>query len=382
MKLVKNFIPYIVVIICSAFLLYVPYSSAYVLNGNKAKNVIKEIEKENENNELVIKNEYNDITYYLFNDGNNYKSYFFDNVEGNITDVYSIIKEDKINEFDDKINELLNLKYPKFVVDAINENSTKCYEIKENEMIIYYYDVNVTLESELYLTVNYNEIKDYLDITFKLDKTYENEDGYNYDPNKKSVALTFDDGPNGNKTLELLDILAENKAHATFFMIGNKMNYYSTVVTTVHNSGNEIGSHTYDHGNLKKTKIDKILEQEKLTAQIYYDLTGDTLKLTRPPYGSINSSVKEALDTVFITWDIDTEDWRYKDVEHIKSEILDNIKDGDIILLHDSYETSVSAIREVLPILYSEGYQVVSVSELAKLKGRTLEKNKIYRSIS
>lgn len=274
------------------------------------------------------------------------------------------------------------MKYPKFVVDAINTNCTKNYEIRESEMIIYYSDINIALEESLSLTVNYNEIKEYLDITFKLDSTYMNEDGYNYDSNKKSVALSFDDGPNGNKTLEILNILKDNKAHATFFMVGNKMNYYSTVVTTVHNSGNEIGSHTYNHCNLSKTKIDKILSQEELTSQIYYDLTKDTLKLTRPPYGAINSKVKESMNTVFVTWNIDTEDWRYKDVEHIKSSVLENIKDGDIILMHDSYDTTVQAVRELLPILYSLGYQVVSVSELAELKGITLENNQIYRSFN
>ena len=127
------------------------------------------------------------------------------------------------------------MKYPKFIVEAINNSSTKNYEIKDNEMIIYYTDVNINLEEKLFLTVNFNEIKDYLNITVKLDSTYQNENGYNYDPNKKSVALSFDDGPNGNKTLEILNILSDNKAHATFFMVGNRMNSYATVVTTVHN---------------------------------------------------------------------------------------------------------------------------------------------------
>lgn len=376
------FIPFFTVVFFSIVLLYIPYGNASI-NKNKVKTLSMQevIEKQNENNTLVAKEGFNNIFYLLYVENNKYKSYFINEYENKVTDVYSIIKEDKINEFDNKINYLLNLKYPKFIVDAINTSSTKNYEIKENKMIIYYSDVNVNLEEQLYLTVNYNEIKDYLNITFKLDSIYSNEDGYNYDPNKKSVALTFDDGPGGNKTLELLNILNENKAHATFFMVGNKMNNYSTVVTTVHNSGNEIGSHSYSHYNMQKTKIDKIIEQENLTANIYYELTKDTLKLTRPPYGAINSKVKNSLDTIFITWNIDPEDWRYRDVEHIKQAILSEVNDGDIILLHDIYDTTIEAVRVILPILYSEGYQVVSVSELASLKGITLEKNNIYRSI-
>ena len=375
------FIPFLAVLICSAFLLYIPYSNASA-NKTNVITIADKIEKENENNKLIVKQSFKNIEYYLYENTNSLKSYFIDEDNNKLMDIYSIIKEDKVIEFNDKINYLLSLKYPKFIVDAINTNSTKNYEVRENEMVIYYSDVNLELEESLTLTVNYNEIKDFLDITFKLDKVYVNEDGFNYDPNKKSVALSFDDGPSGNKTLEIVDILKDNKAHATFFMVGNKMNYYSTVVTTVHNSSNEIGSHTYNHCNLSKTKIERILEQEQKTAQIYYDLTKDTLKLTRPPYGAINKKVKERLNTIFVTWNIDTEDWRYRDVEHIKTSVLDNIKDGDIILMHDSYDTTVEAVRQLLPILYSKGYQVVSVSELAKLKGVTLENNNIYRSFN
>lgn len=374
-------IPVIVTLACSIVYLY-ESKNEIIYNTNKvikSATVLKNIEDENVNNVLLKKERFNSIIYFLYKENENVKSYFVDEQLDEITDIYSIIKKECKDSFDAKINELLNLKYPKFIVEAINNNSSKNYEIKDNEMIIYYTDVNLNLEEKLFLTVNFNEIKDYLNITVKLDSTYQNENGYNYDPNKKSIAFSFDDGPSGNKTLEILNILNDNKAHATFFMVGNRMNSYSTVVTTVHNSGNEIGSHTYNHCNLKKTKIEKILEQEKLTSQIYYDLTGDTLKLTRPPYGSINQKVKESLDTIFVTWNIDTEDWRYKDVEHIKSEILNKVNDGDIVLMHDSYETTVEAVRQVLPLLYAEGYQVVSVSELANLKGQTLEKNNIYR---
>lgn len=341
------------------------------------------IEEDNKDNELIKREKYDDIVYYLYKENDKYKSYFINRETNEITDVYSLIKSDKIGDFNEKINYLLNLKYPRFVVDAINECDNKNYLIDDNEMIIYYDNVNLELEDyNLYLTINFNEIKDYLNIIAKLDSEYTNEDGYNYDPNKKTIAFSYDDGPAGSLTLDLVNILAENKAHATFFMVGNRMNNYETVVTTVHNSGNEIGSHTYSHYNLKTTKINKILEKEALTSSIYYDITKDTLTLLRPPYGSINSSVKDTLDNVFITWSVDTEDWRYKDVEYIKNMILDNVSDGDIVLMHDLYETTVEATREVLPILYTRGYQVVSVSELANLKGRTLEKNTIYRRIS
>jgi peptidoglycan/xylan/chitin deacetylase (PgdA/CDA1 family) len=214
-----------------------------------------------------------------------------------------------------------------------------------------------------------------------LDDSYENEDGYSYSKDKKTVALTFDDGPNGAKTRQIVDILESNKAHATFFMIGNRMASYASTIKTVLDAGNEIGSHSYDHTNMRKKKIKELLENEEKTQEIYYGITGQYLKYTRPPYGAINSSVKEALDTIFITWSLDTEDWLHRDKDYIVNYVMENVQDGDIILMHDSYNSTVEATRELLPKLYAEGYQVVSVSELANLKGRVLENNTIYRAL-
>ena len=142
-------------------------------------------------------------------------------------------------------------------------NSTRNFEMKDNEMIIYYSNLSLELENTVFLKVNYNEIKDYLNIKVKLDKEYENEDGFKYDSTKKAIAFSFDDGPYNETTLPLLEYLKENKAHATFFMVGNRMNYYSTVVASVHESGNEIGSHTYSHYSIARAKPQKILEKCK-----------------------------------------------------------------------------------------------------------------------
>lgn len=347
---------------------------------SKIAPVSKVVEDTNKDNTLLLKSNFDNVSYYLYLENNNYKSYFIDEKENKISDITLIIKKDKIVDFENKINELLQLKYPKFIVDAINKNSIKNYEIKDNEMIIYYSGVDLELQNSLSLKVNYNEVKDYLNITVKLDKEYENEDGFKYDPTKKTIAFSYDDGPNGESTLTLVNALKENKAHATFYMVGNRMDYYSTVVSTVYNSGNEIGSHSYSHYSLARAKPDKIQENEAKTNEIYYNITNDTFKTMRPPYGAINERAKNALDIVYITWSVDTEDWKYRDKDHIVNEILNNVEDGDIVLMHDLYDTTVQASIEVLPILYARGYQVVSVSELAALKGKTLEAHNVYRS--
>lgn len=382
------YIPIIVFILCSVLFLLLSNPEYKIIERDDNKKISKKdipiesiIEFENENNELIKKTEFNEVGYYLYKVDNDYKSFFIKN--NKLVDLYSIIKSGKREEYDNKINELLEKKYPKFLVDSIKNKSTKNYEVNDNEMIIHYSDIDLELEDKnIFLKVNYNEIKDYMNIMIKIDSEYTNEDGYNYDPNKKTIAFSYDDGPNGELTLNLVNILAENKAHATFFMVGNRMNYFATTVTAVHNSGNEIGSHTYSHYNMATAKPNKIVEKEALTNQTYFDLTGDTFKLLRPPYGSINAKARESLDVVYIDWSLDTEDWKYRDVEHVKNTILDNVEDGDIVLMHDLYETSVEATREVLPILYSRGYQVVTVSELAKLKGQNLENGNLYRKIT
>ena len=366
-------------------LIYINLMDTKLLTHNIIKiekkdiSIIADIEKQNSNNELIKKENYNGILYYLYNENNELKSYFIDSKNNILADIYSLIN-DKEN-FDKKIMELLNLKYPKFVVDAIND-SDKNYEIKDNELVIYYTNLNIELSEKVSLKVNYNEIKNFLKFKCKLDNEYVNEDGYNYDPNKKTIAFSFDDGPGGNYTLEILNALMDNKAHATFFMLGNRMNNYPTVVTTVHNSGNEIGSHTLSHYNMGKTKINKILEREEQTNAIYNSLTNDTLKLLRPPYGMITNKIKETLDNIIVTWSIDTLDWKTKNKDMIKDEILNNAKDGEIVLMHDIYPTTVEAVKEVLPILYSRGFQVVSISELASLNNRVLEPHKVYYRIS
>ena len=87
-------------------------------------------------------------------------------------------------------------------------------------------------------------------------------------------------------------------------------------------------------------------------------------------------------NTSFILWSLDTEDWKHRYSDYIVNYVIDNIKDGDIILFHDSYTSTIDAIEELLPILYSKGYQVMSVSELANLKGYTIENNQVYHNFS
>ena len=312
------------------------------------------------------------------------KSYIVDTITGAELSIKDIIKEDKYDEFLAKEEELLRLKYPEFIVNGIiNGEGTKVYVIKENVMVVYYYDYvyDYPYTESVNLTINYNEVHDYLDFTHELDAEYQNENGYNYSADKKTVALTFDDGPSSKYNAQFLDVLARNKAHATFFMVGTMMNNCQKCVLDTYNSGNEVGSHTYNHMNIKKNNALDVNDNLKQVDDLFYKITNDHIKYVRPPYGAYSKENLENINNPLILWNIDTEDWSHHDVDYIVNSVMENVQDGSIILMHELYETSLQALEVLLPRLYAEGYQVVSVSELANMKGKTLESGHAYRAI-
>lgn len=211
LKLKKSviFLSLIVIVIPMAFSSFKVFSYAVpVTNLNEKNNIINDYVKSISN--LVEERE---IDYKYVNvvslEDDRYISKLFNFKTGEEVSIENIIKPEKVVDFWDKVTELLYLKYPKFIADVLSKNDkTNAYYVKENELIIYYYDylIEPFINEELSLHVNFNEIKECMDITVKLDKTYENEDGNKIDLNKKIVALTFDDGP-GPYTSRLVDIL-------------------------------------------------------------------------------------------------------------------------------------------------------------------------------
>ena len=352
-----------------------------IVRSSKIDEFIKNLKTEKLVDEVNIKKE---ITSILLEENGKYKAVLLDYETGEVLDIADLIKDDRNEEFWAKITSLVYLKYPKFIADVLTQgNGENVYFLKDNELIIYYYGYEITpaVKEDLFLTVNYNEIKDYLNITVDLDEFYSNEDGSVINTSKKLVAITFDDGP-GPYTNQLVDILKDNKARATFFMLGSNLENYRSTVLNVYNNGNEIGYHSYAHKNFKRQDLATIKEEFALSNEILKSITGTTFNLVRPPYGAINEEIKNALDATFILWNVDTEDWRHKDSEYLLNYVLEHINEGNIILFHDIHKTSVAAIEKILPVLYVEGYQLVTVSELAKHFGSELELHKAYRYFS
>ena len=333
------------------------------------------------NNLVSEKNFDNKFTNVVSMEDDRYISKIFNFKTGEEVTIEDILKPEMVDVFWEKVKELLYLKYPKFIASKLElHDKTNSFYLKENELIIYYYDYEIEpmVSEELSLHVNYNEIKNCMNITIKLDKNYENEDGNKIDKNKKIIALTFDDGP-GPYTSNLVDILKDNKAIATFFMLGKNINIYKDTVLKVHESGMEIGYHSYNHKNFKRQKLEVIKEEFDKSNEVLKNITGNTFYLIRPPYGEINDKIKDTLDASFILWNIDTMDWRHKNSDYLVNYVLEKAEDGNIILFHDIHKTSVDAIEKLLPELYVNGYQVVTVSKLAEITGTKLEHHKSYR---
>ncbi len=201
-----------------------------------------------------------------------------------------------------------------------------------------------------------------------------------YTPNTggdKVVALTFDDGPWPNSTAEILKILEENDAHATFFMIGNQVSENADIVKKLQAAGNQLATHTYDHaaGSGQGVNLTYMSESEQINEvtkgiSSIEDVTGTKIShILRAPGGNYYGSLVETLHpyiTAEIGWDVDTEDWRRPGSDVIAQRI-ESVKPGEIILCHDGggdRSQTVEAIRTAIPALKAQGYKFVTVDEL------------------
>lgn len=188
------------------------------------------------------------------------------------------------------------------------------------------------------------------------------------DKKKKMVALTYDDGPSAN-TPKILDTLEKYDAVATFFVVGNRVSTYANTVKRAYGMGCEIGNHTYEHKILTRTDAAGIREQVSKTNAAVKNITGTDPIVMRPPGGCVNDTVKSQTGMPMILWSIDTLDWRTRNAASTKTAVLDHVKDGDIVLMHDLYEATANASTTIIPTLVERGYQLVTVSELAECRG-------------
>ena len=198
-------------------------------------------------------------------------------------------------------------------------------------------------------------------------------------PKEKAVALTFDDGPSRDNDGTILETLQANGAHATFFVLGNRARVDGDIMQMILDAGCEIASHSWDHPQLSKIKWKKAKSQIDRTDRIVSKLlNGYQISLLRPPYGSISKTMRKKVKKPMILWSLDTEDWKSRNAKKVFNRVKTEVKDGDIILMHDIHPETAEAVKKIVPWLSEQGYDMLTVTELMARKGKTMEGGKAY----
>ena len=254
------------------------------------------------------------------------------------------------------------------------------------EFIFPPYQIAYYAAGEIKIVIPYDELNGiiknkYLKYSEKNNIKQDNNRNLKEFSNKKLIAFTFDDGPSYIGTNKLLDNLDKYNARVTFFVLGSRVENYKDTLTKAYKMGNTIGNHTYSHSNLLKLDNYSVMDEIKKTNETIKNITGSEAIYLRPPYGNINSDIKNISNMYTILWDLDTEDWKNKDKDRIADYIVSNAHDGAIVLLHDLYETSVDGALLAMERLEKEGYAFVTIDEMIKIKDIQLDINKNYYQI-
>lgn len=197
----------------------------------------------------------------------------------------------------------------------------------------------------------------------------------NIDPTKPMLALTYDDGPSAHATPRILATLEKYNSRATFFMVGKQAEKRMDVVKKMEELGCEVANHTYDHTLMTKVPPEELASQLARTNQVVSDACGISPVLMRPCGGARSEAgmnIVGAISMPAVLWSIDTLDWKTRDAQTTIQTVLEQAKDGDIILMHDLYETTADASEVLIPELVNRGFQLVTVSELASYRGGML----------
>lgn len=186
---------------------------------------------------------------------------------------------------------------------------------------------------------------------------------------RKYVALTFDDGPSGRYTQALLDGLDQRNAKVTFFLCGYRLEEYPELAQKILDAGHEIGLHGYSHKNMKTMSRRDIAEELADTRCL---LPEDcTVRFLRPPGGCCSDAVRQVAEVTHLAildWSVDPRDWATRDTAAIGRSVITQVQDGDVVLLHDMTMTSVNAALNIIDLLQKQGFEFVTVSELARLR--------------
>lgn len=186
---------------------------------------------------------------------------------------------------------------------------------------------------------------------------------------RRVVALTFDDGPDPVRTPALLDALREMDAPATFFVVGREVRRSPALVRRIAEAGHEIGNHTYHHRYLPLVRRRSVEHELRATDRAIEDAAGVTTRVARPPWGARRPATVRAFARLakrLVLWDVNSYDWKGRPAQEIVERVLERVRSGSIVLLHearDGGEVTIQAVRMLVPALRARGYELVTASE-------------------
>lgn len=214
----------------------------------------------------------------------------------------------------------------------------------------------------------------YYGLKFELPDEYKPPEPTPIDPKKeKIVALTFDDGPSAKVTPKLLDLLDKYDVKATFFVVGDFVEENPDVLKEEVERGHTIGLHTLHHNYNWVKDAQGAVRNLQDEEDMVYEIAGVRPYLFRPPGGIMNSTLLKTLGRPAIIWDVDPQDWKYKDADHVYNEVMNQVTSGDIVLSHDLYESTYQAYTRIIPALKEKGYRFVTVDELIGITDQSIE---------
>lgn len=181
---------------------------------------------------------------------------------------------------------------------------------------------------------------------------------------KPMLALTFDDGPNPTSTPVLLDGLKKRGVKVTFFVIGSNAKKYPDIIKREAEEGHIVGNHTYNHVEITKVSEEVARKEIMDTSKLVEEITGQPTQYMRPPFGAWQKELEMELEVMPVLWNVDPLDWTTENEDEIVNKVVTDVKENDIILLHDCYISSVNAALRIVDILQKEGYEFVTVEEL------------------
>lgn len=182
--------------------------------------------------------------------------------------------------------------------------------------------------------------------------------------NYKKVALTFDDGPHPYYTEQLLDGLKERGVVATFFVTGEHATLHPDVIKRMNREGHLIGNHTYSHLQLRSNNREEFKEELVATSEVIEEIIEEEVIYVRPPYGTWDKSFEAELNLIPVLWTIDPLDWCSDNVACVVQKVTEAVEENDIILMHDYYDSTVTAALKIVDELQEKGYVFVTVEEI------------------